>query len=291
MLSLIVGMGIGGLYKTVTANINNIDVVTVDINPAMAADYVSVDRALEVHKKFDVAHICTPNFTHYALAEKLAAHVDIIFIEKPGVDNSKLWMKLKQRHPKTKFVMVKNNQWRTNIDAMQRYYANCKKIKLHWINKNRVPKPGSWFTNRDLAFGGVSRDLIPHLLSLLIAVEPNYQDIIWAKLHSYQKWRLQDLTDSDYGDVQNNGVYNVDDCAELLGRIADKTIEIVADWRSNNETDIAVYFDDKRIELGLCPESAYQKMIENCIWNKDNHYFWQNQFTQDFWIHSIIDKL
>ena len=38
-----------------------------------------------------------------------------------------------------------------------------------------IRKTGSWFTTRKLAFGGVSRDLMPHLLSLYVAMNPHWR--------------------------------------------------------------------------------------------------------------------
>jgi hypothetical protein len=46
-----------------------------------------------------------------------------------------------------------------------------------------------------------------------------------------------------------------------------------------------------RHELGLCPESAYKKMIETAVENLNNNAFWQSQFEQDMWIHEQIEKL
>jgi predicted dehydrogenase len=287
MKSLVIGLGIGSLYKSVLESFGA-QVVTVDSNPQRSADYLDVDQAIAAHQHFDTAHICTPNFTHAEQANKLASHARLVFVEKPGVKNSKEWRSILKLHPNTRFMMVKNNQWRDNIDELADLARSSKKIKLCWINKNRIPYPGSWFTNKALAFGGVSRDLLPHLLSYFIAFEPNYEQAVWLKSHCWQQWRLQDLTHSDYGVVDHNGVYNVDDRVELSCTIEQRHYEIIADWRSNKDDDIAIYFDDKRIQLDLCPESAYATMIETAVRNLNNDAFWQNQTRQDMWIHNKI---
>ena len=46
-----------------------------------------------------------------------------------------------------------------------------------------------------------------------------------------------------------------------------------------------------KFELGLCPESAYKKMISTAVENLNNKEFWQKQFAQDIWIHQQIEKL
>mgnify|MGYP003341124063 CR=1 FL=1 len=287
MNSIIVGLGIGNLYKTQLELLGH-NVITVDLDPSKQATFTDINHALDNNPCFETAFICTPNFTHFSLANKLAKFSKIVFVEKPGVETSSLWYDLITSNPKTRFMMVKNNQWRDNIDEFKSLAEKSEKIYLHWINQNRVPNPGSWFTNRKLAFGGVSRDLIPHLLSLYITLEPNYKQTGWLKRQFYQRWRLEDLSSTGYGVIDPLGVYDVDDRAELYTVINGKYYGIVADWRSNGDNDIGIHFDKEYRELGLCPESAYKAMIETALKNIDNKDFWIDQNHQDLWIHDVI---
>ena len=87
--------------------------------------------------------------------------------------------------------------------------------KLRWINKNRIPNPGSWFTEKSLAFGGVSRDLIPHMLSYYTALT----DFTKGKQLSAvaeQRWNLDQIDSTDYGVINHKGQYDVDDRCELV---------------------------------------------------------------------------
>jgi hypothetical protein len=43
--------------------------------------------------------------------------------------------------------------------------------------------------------------------------------------------------------------------------------------------------------LGLCPESAYKKMIQTAVSNLNNNEFWNKQLKQDLWIHEQIENL
>lgn len=284
--SLIVGMGIGGLYKKVLSELDA-NIITVD--PVASADYTSVYEALKDHKDFDTVHICTPNFTHEDIARQVASHTKILFIEKPGLPNETRWKKLLDDYPKTRILMVKNNMWRDNIKELQDLYAKSNNISFNWLNNNRVPKPGSWFTNKELAFGGVSRDLLPHLLSLFIAIEANYNSATWLYKHCWKKWNLNDLTDSDYGTIDPNGIYDVDDNVELEFTINSKRCFFKSSWRTLNPNDIGIHFDDTFIELGLCPEEAYKNMIVDCVKNIDNNDFWKNQANIDSWIHRKVN--
>lgn len=286
MKSLIIGMNIGQLYKQVLSNLK-FDVVTVDLN--LPADYKFYQDAISEHKRFDTVHICTPNFTHEVIATTIAKHTKFLFIEKPGFRFESDWKKLVEQFPDTRIMMVKNNMWRDNINELRHLHSTSKTIKLHWLNENRVPNPGSWFTDKELAFGGVSRDLLPHLLSLYAALEPEFEKTFWLYKHAWQRWELENLTSSNYGKVNPFGVYDVDDNVNLECYNNDRRWYIKSSWRTLEKDDIAIHFDNTTIPLGLCPESAYQNMINEAIQNQFNKSFWQNQLRIDAWIHRQIN--
>jgi len=291
MKTLIVGLGFGSLYKTLHAKLGH-HVVTVDPRQGIA-DYGQIDDAINDHGYFDIAHICTPNFTHVSLASSIATDTSIVIVEKPGAANAKEWSTLVESFPDTRFMMSKNNMWRHNIVQMQAAAAAASVVKLNWINRDRIPGPGSWFTNKNLAYGGVSRDLMPHLLSLYISLNPNwYTDPITDHFIS-RNWSLDQLTSTEYGTIDAKGVYDVDDLAQI--NFTDKWI-LKADWRSLNKDQRNIECtlpDIKQIQfvLGLCPESAYESMIETAIANLSNNAFWDEQRKQDLWIHKVIDEL
>jgi hypothetical protein len=280
--SLIIGMGFGGLYKKVLTELGH-NVVTVDPDPGKGADYATFDLVPK-DIMFDTANICTPNYTHERIARMVATRCRIVCIEKPGVENAAEWAKLCADFPGTRFMMTKNNQWRDNINTLKELYGTSKAVNFNWINHNRVPNAGTWFTTRRLAYGGVSRDLLPHLLSLYIAVEPQWQDTKWEVREAKQCWQLKDLTTTDYGTVNPNGIYDVDDYV----RLSTPGVQFTADWKGNAGDDIGIHFDGTFIELGLCPESAYKRMMETAINNVAIDLFWKDQYRQDMWIHSTI---
>jgi len=285
MKVLIVGMGFGNLYKSVHTDLGN-EIVTVDTNGT--ADYDNTDDAVKAHTHFDVAHICTPNFTHVKIARKIAASCSIVIIEKPGAASAEAWQQLVHDYPKTRFMMSKNNMWRDNIADMQKAAANSAQIEITWVNKDRVPNPGSWFTTKSLAYGGVSRDLMPHLLSLYIALNPDWMTTPVTDSSMGQFWSLDKLTGSEYGTVDPNGTYDVDDNATVY--FDDRWI-LHADWKDDTADDRSITFDKQEFELGLCPESAYKAMVQDAIANVNVDEFWQKQYVQDMWIHNIIDSL
>lgn len=284
---LIVGLGIGQLYKKVCKDINYLT-HTVDINTSLEPDFLSIDHALSEINNVDISIVTVPNYLHYSIAEKVAPHSKIVLVEKPGVKNPAEWLSLCNNFPATRFMMIKNNQYRDNIKQLFALYHKSKNISFNWINENRVPKPGSWFTDKNLSYGGVSRDLLPHLLSLFTLFEPEFNKTNWNSKTIKQNWELKDLTNTEYGKIDPQGIYNVDDFVNLTSEILTKKINITADWRSLNKSDIGIHFDNKFVELGLCPESAYANMLKFAYANVYNDVFWQYQQEQDLWIHKQI---
>jgi predicted dehydrogenase len=289
--SLIIGMGIGNLYKDVLTKLGH-DVVTVDLDPTKA-DFTDINEAIRKYTWFDTAHICTPNFTHKSIAEQVAPYAKIVFIEKPGVKDSTEWNDLVKVRPFTRFMMVKNNMWRNNIQELIAKAQSAKNVNIEWIRKNCIPSPGSWFTNRELAFGGVSRDLMPHLLSLYVALNPAWRTEGLNGVASLQNWLLEDIESTEYGTVNPNGTYDVDDRCDI--HFGNKW-NLRANWRSMGLERSAITFINQDntsdvFELGWCPEEAYHNMIVDAITNVDNHVFWLKQYEIDTWIHERIENL
>jgi predicted dehydrogenase len=285
-------MGIGQLYKTVLEKLGH-EVITVDPDISKGANFPSVKPATLAYTWFDTVHICTPNFTHKEIAEQVAPYARIIFIEKPGVKTSAEWTSMIKHRPFTRFMMVKNNMWRDNIDELHDLAFKAKTVKTRWIRKNCIPSPGSWFTTKELAFGGVSRDLMPHLLSLYVAMNPNWRTESVDGQNAMACWELKDIESTDYGTINPHGTYDVDDvCVINFGN----KWKCAANWRSMDEEDSSIEFvmqDNtvERFELGWCPEEAYHNMIVDAIANADNQKFWSDQLEIDTWIHERIENL
>ena len=294
MKSLVIGMGIGQLYKSVLNELGH-DVVTVDSNPQAGADYYDYTAAYIDHGHFDTVHICTPNYTHLNIARNVAGlGARIVFVEKPGVDNHTLWKKMVEDYPNTRFMMIKNNQYRDEIKKFKDLARQSNSVKITWNNCNRIPKPGSWFTTKELSFGGVSRDLIPHMLSYY-CVLTDYR--LGTKLFGLakQRWDLSTIDSTDYGTVDTTGTYNVDDFCELEYKNGRTKYVLTANWRTLQESDISISFDlpssAVRYELGLCPENAYKQMISEAIDHITDDSYWSEQLDQDIWIHQQIERL
>ena len=296
MKSLVVGLSFGQLYKDVLLKMGH-QVITVDNDPNKQADFLELTTALATHSPFDTAHICVPNHLHYKTAQKVAPCANMVFVEKPGVESTNHWRLLNSLHKPTKFMMTKNNMFRDNIDQMQQSVDASDLVQINWINKNRIPGPGTWFTNKKYALGGVSKDLLPHLLSLFVQLSNGkYKDYKVEKFDKDQRWSLNDCVGTEYGEVNKDGVYDVDDEAEITLSNGEKTFILKTMWKSNMHDDVAMHFYKdgeshlESIQLGLCPESAYEQMIRSSIVHKDDDAFWNKQLDYDLWIQELINE-
>ena len=43
--------------------------------------------------------------------------------------------------------------------------------------------------------------------------------------------------------------------------------------------------------LGLCPEDAYEKMVDTALDNLYNDIYWREQFSRDVWIHKQLELI
>jgi hypothetical protein len=190
-------------------------------------------------------------------------------------------------------MMVKNNMWRDNIAELAESASRANTVKIQWIRKNCIPNPGSWFTTKKLAFGGVSRDLMPHLLSLYIAMNPDWRrESVTGKM-AMACWNLESIDSTEYGTVNPEGIYDVDDRCHMLFGIK---WTLLADWRTMDKDDSSIEFimpDNtvKRFELGWCPEYAYKAMIKDAVDHITDPEFWKDQLNKDLWIHEKIESL
>jgi|TARA_B110000967_G_C18846309_1_gene542179 predicted dehydrogenase len=284
--ALLIGVGgIGGnVYLTELMKLGY-DVTTVDnSNPA---DHTTIDT---VNGVFDVAVICVPNFLHTYFADSIAPYTKVVFIEKPGLPSADQWNALCDKHPHTKFIMCKNNMYRDTYGFLDNVGTidDITSIKVNWLNKNRVPNAGYWSTNRKQSWGGVALDLFPHLYCQLLTHFGKIENFTRVNHLMMQKWNLEDLTGSDYGAVNVDGVYDVCDYATEKWLLNDKVIvEVSASWKEGiDDQSIVVQTTDSsyKWDFGLCPAEAYGEMIEKGqIEDYDTHK------TIDTWIHKHLE--
>jgi len=297
----IVGLGIGAVYKE-QALLRQYDVYTIDANPNIDSNYKTVEELADSNEFFDLIIVCTPNFLHERHFNILKNKSNKFIIEKPGVRDKKTLENIINGNPEKLITIAKNNLYR---DWSWFYrLSDVKFVNILWLNKNRIPKPGSWFTNKELAWGGVSRDLMPHLLHMFYAITKQMPKALDTDCNKV--WSLDKLNSSDYGGIDKTGAYDVDDHAFIKFKIpADPDhilatdpsipIKLISSWkdvtapkesRIQIETMSGIYYQIN--ELGLCPNECYGKMIDDIINTAIEE---KDKFNSiDLWVQEIIDN-
>lgn len=225
----------------------------------------------QITKSYDIAVICTPNFTHETIARKLAeTGTKQIFVEKPGVVDTRAWDSLIRDFPDTRFHVVKNNLYRDNygqvLDLINS--GNVIGVDISWLNDNRIPNPGSWFTTKDKAFGGVSRDLMPHLYCFAVKMfgQEAIENANFVQTSS-QRWDLNSITSTDYGVVLSDGTYDVDDTATAIAKVNNISLRLTASWKEGyDKQSVTLFMSNGRTYewvFGLCPAEAYGVMLQD----------------------------
>lgn len=283
MRALVVGMG--GIGSNVYApELKRLGYSVDSVDTVAVATYSDV---AQLNSNYDVAVVCTPNSTHEALARAIAPRCKFVFVDKPGLSSSIAWQKMVEDFPNTHFIMSKNNLYRAHSPFANLDLDNVYAIEINWINANRVPSPGSWFTNSASSWGGVKHDLFPHLYCHLVKCAPNAA-LTRLSSSKLQRWRLEELADTAYGNVVADGIYNVEDFAQETWSINNRIpVTLTANWRGGvDKQNILVYSKDSVQEwcYGLCPADAYGRMIETAI-NEDYDY----HIALDTWIHTNLE--
>ena len=200
------------------------------------ANLFNIDNAYDDINDFfnsgiDAVIIATPNFTHveYSLqALKYGMHV---LCEKPvGIysQNVKEIIDLAQEK-KLLYIPAFVNRWRQDIVAIRDLIlsgriGNIISVDAGWLRKCGVPRPGTWFTNKELSGGGVLIDLGSHIadiglmllgdrkpLSYSLSTLP-YKNVIesssaanWFKANNYDNGLHANVEKTAYASIKFEG--------------------------------------------------------------------------------------
>lgn len=271
---LVIGLGMGNTYTRILKEMNH-EVLTFDIDSSKNPTFSTIESLITFCEKsqgFDMVVVSTPNYLHDMYVQLMMQYCSLFLVDKPGFATSEQWKFL---NDEVDIIMIKNNLYRDEFLSL----GKIDRLDIIWANRNRIPNPGSWFTDKERAFGGVSRDLLPHLLSIYLSIFPNDLPI---ETRIKQQYTLEDIDSTDYGIVNKNGIYDVDDQC----MVTFPNGKLFCSWKGTVEKDT---FRMNNIELGLCPEIAYAKMFADILRFDDNVFEWNKRL--DLKIHEIIEKI
>lgn len=298
-------VGLGGIGKNVyVPQLEKLGYKVHGVDPNISSAEYGTVNDIPKDKEYEIAIVCCPNVHHLNAVLELADVCKTILVEKPGLANTKAWNNTVLRFPNHNILLVKNNLYResinTYIDLLD--LEEVSKIEINWLNKDRIPNPGGWFTNSEMAFGGVTHDLFPHLYCFMFALIPFHLfQYSVPKTFKMQRWNLDNIDgNTDYGTINKDGVYDVCDYAEahyMIPRDNDEPLPVTlrASWKEGyDDQAIYIHYKDGRklkFEFGFCPDSAYGKMIENALADKFMEEERQTWIEQDFdrWIHAQLE--
>lgn len=296
---LIIGYGnVGKMYESIlkSSTLHYFDVVTMDTEINSGAMYSDLDKCITEHPRFDCTIVCTPNNTHYSISKRMIEHSGVVLVEKPGFKSAKQLRTLYDIHQN--IFVVKNNYFRDVVSNVGDYVMNNHKhinsINIDWRTKNRIPSPGSWFTNKRIAWGGTSRDILPHLLNIYYGIFFESDKCSNNKL--YYRYSLNDLNDTDYGTIDKGGVFDVDDACEVTFADTIPT-KLSCSWKEismQDDIDIKIQIhlnagQTITYDLGLCPEQSYLRMVDYYLDIEDEDK--EEHHNMDMWMINTLEEI
>ncbi|MCM3440245.1 Gfo/Idh/MocA family oxidoreductase [Metabacillus halosaccharovorans] len=252
----LIGAGNNAVKKHLSnySRLSNIELVAVcDVNIENGRKAAETYNIPNVYKNYqdmiikedlDIVSVCTPNSLHtditiYALQNGVNVHC-----EKPLAINGKEAQRIVEAKNRSgKNVMVGLNNRFTNEAVYLKkcidegYLGDIYKAKAGWIRRSGIPGRGTWFTNKEVAGGGVMIDLGVHYLDLALYLmgmpEPTY--VTGA---TYQNFAHTDKRNRNGYKGNPNGIFNVEDSANgFIGLQDGATVNFEFSWASNIDED------------------------------------------------------
>ena len=182
---------------------------------------VAADPAELLTIPSDLVVVATPNGTHAGLSRQALSAGLRVLCEKPLASRRRDVEPLVEPGRGRLFVSCPF-RFRPDVRALLALCAGGEIGKLHrlrlsWTRARGIPRPGSWYTNRRLALGGVLIDLGSHLLdlALLLLKTPVARVSAWTKrLHSASREHAISWMEGRPGD--GSGLIDVEDQAVAL---------------------------------------------------------------------------
>lgn len=206
----------------------------------------------------DAVDICTPNYLHSIIAvDALNAGLNVL-CEKPDAINPEEAEKMKAAAEKNgKLLMVIRNNRFTNQSLYLKKYieaGNMGRIyaaRCGWQRRRGIPGKGGWFTTKELSGGGPLIDLGVHMIDLTMWLMGNPTPVAVSGC-TYTEFanNQSESSASQYGDVKENGTFDVEDLAMGFIRFDNGAcLQIEFSWASNIERENK-FFELRGTEAG-----------------------------------------
>lgn len=137
----------------------------------------ALEKALDLARRRDdlVIVVATPNASHWPLARTFLGTANRVLVEKPlslpdEADHEDL-----DAEAMSRLFVSTPYRHRPDVASLRALVAagkigDVRNVTISWKRKAGIPRPGSWYTNKRLAGGGVLVDLGPHLLDIALDI-------------------------------------------------------------------------------------------------------------------------
>lgn len=235
------------------AKMNNVEIVAVcDIKPEKAkvlAEKYNIPLVFDNYMDMinlpdlDAIDICTPNYLHSTIAVAALERGLHVFCEKPDAINTAEAEKMQAAAKKSgKVLMVmRNNRYMQVSSFLKEYIASGKMGDIYaarcgWQRRRGIPGKGGWFTTKEQSGGGPLIDLGVHMIDLTMWLMGNPKPVAVSGC-TYNVFADSDVSDSensDFGEKNNNGTFDVEDLAMGFIRFDNGAcMQIEFSWASN----------------------------------------------------------
>lgn len=224
----------------------------------------------------DAVVITTPNYTHAKYALEALENGKHVLCEKPFTVLSSETEKIIKIAQKNRRVVIPGfvSRFRDDVKKMYEIVLNnvgkIRRVEAGWIRKAGVPRPGTWFTSKELSGGGVLIDLGSHIidLCLMLTGTKEIKDISLLTSYNYLKnsassarWFTADYAYSLPIDVEDNAVADIEFC--------DRTkIQVKLSWSApvrGDQTYFSIFGDDGVVELKTLFGFSNQRLWQDDI--------------------------
>ena len=197
----------------------------------------------------DAVVVATPNRFHEPIAvAALDADLDVL-VEKPLAHTLESAERIAEATAESDgHCMVGFHNRHAGAAAMfdgyhaQGRFGELTHVEANYVRRRGVPRPGSWFTNPDLAGGGSLLDIGVHALDLALYVL-DFPRIVEVSGVTRTTFGDREYADPDgfAGRWDGDGAeYEVDDSVSAFVRCAGgRTISLEAAWATNRETNMS----------------------------------------------------
>lgn len=129
----------------------------------------------------DAVVITTPNSTHYQYTIQTINAGKAVMCEKPFtislIETEEILKLAKEKNVIVIPAFV--NRFRFDVQRMiteilKNKIGNITNVDAGWLRKNGVPRPGTWFTKKEMSGGGVLIDIGSHVIDICLWIIKNY---------------------------------------------------------------------------------------------------------------------